>query len=99
MILASQDHPGTNLVGDYGVVEQAMETITEPVLEFLEEEHDIDATEFKEGYCLEQQCLTRALSRYHDRYLNPQDSVDSVNAWKGFKARSRRAKEKIDREL
>lgn len=70
MILASQDHPGTNLVGDCGVVLQAMWKITEPVLQFLEEEHGIDPTEFKEGYSIEQQCLTRALSRYHDRYLN-----------------------------
>ena len=43
--------------------------ITEPVLKFLEEEHGLDPAEFKRGYRIEQQCLTRALSRYHDIHL------------------------------
>ena len=45
-----------------------MREITEPVLEFLET-RDIDPTEFEEGYKMEQECLTRALSRYHKLYL------------------------------
>ena len=73
MILASQDFPGTDTVGEFGVVLEAMKELTEPVLEYLET-LGIDRGEFGKGYQAERDCLTRALTRYRDKYVKPKYS-------------------------
>lgn len=72
LVVASQGHPGTDLVGDFGVVLEAMAKITEPLIECFRESdpemNEADVSRFQDGYNVEQKCLTKMLSQYFDRY-------------------------------
>lgn len=72
LILATQRHPGANLVGDFSPVTEAMGQLVERLTKYHKEStpsmEEFEEAQFRNGYLLERKLLTMMLSNYHNLF-------------------------------